>query len=76
MESCISFNLVELDITEEWNWKNKLAAWFPQEAALALQKRETRKIANDSFVNNDFFDHVNRTDFIRKPVVRTYKISI
>ena len=61
----------QLDITEEWNWKNKLAAWFPKEAALALQKREIRKIGNDSFVNNNFFDQVNRIDVIQKPVVRS-----
>ena len=58
-------------LTAEWGWKNKLAAWFPQKAAKALEKREYDKISNDSFLSPDFINQFGARDFINKPVVRS-----
>jgi asparagine synthase (glutamine-hydrolysing) len=58
-------------IRDQWNWKNKLATWFPEQAARALQKREITKIKHDSFINDDFLLTNYSSRSIHKPIVHS-----
>ena len=59
----------QLNVTDKWDWKNKLAAWFPEKAAQQLQQREIRKMEDDEWITENFAAQNLQRDAIYKPVV-------
>jgi asparagine synthase (glutamine-hydrolysing) len=45
-------------IPYHWSWRNYLAAWFPAQAAIQLEKREARKIAGNPDINPEYNDQL------------------
>jgi asparagine synthase (glutamine-hydrolysing) len=59
----------QLSVTDKWDWKNKLAAWFPEKAARQLQQREIKKLKSNSLFNENFAMENFHPVSIYKPVV-------
>jgi asparagine synthase (glutamine-hydrolysing) len=56
----------------EWSWKNKIAAYQPSLAALALNRREFKRIRKASFLNRDYLAAYRPEDNLPpKPTIRT-----
>lgn len=57
------------DINVDWSWKNKLAARFPEIAAVQLESKANAALKNNPFINPAFLKaHYNKKT-IFKPVV-------
>ena len=60
---------VQNNIPVDWSWKNKLAAKFPEIAAVQLESKANKELKSNSFISNDFLKaHYNKKT-IFKPVV-------
>lgn len=60
----------KLGVTDEWNWKNRLAAFMPDTAAKALEQKATRLQQQNPFINADFLAAGSKNNIVKKPVVR------
>ncbi len=63
--------LEKANIPLKWDFKNILAAHLPSHTALALEKREYKKIVNSQFINNQLLKKIKGKEWlgIHKPVV-------
>ncbi|MFI5154258.1 MAG: asparagine synthase (glutamine-hydrolyzing) [Chitinophagales bacterium] len=52
-----------------WGLKNYLAAWFPAQAAIQLEKRELRKLKFQPDIHRDFREHWLDRQTLFKPIV-------
>jgi asparagine synthase (glutamine-hydrolysing) len=58
------------NIRVEWSWKNKLAAKFPEIAAVQLESKANKTLKTNPFLNHAFLkEHYNKKT-IYKPVVK------
>ncbi len=60
----------KLGVTDEWNWKNRLAAFMPETATKALEQRTTKLQQQNPFINRDFLEAGSKNSIVKKPVVR------
>jgi asparagine synthase (glutamine-hydrolysing) len=57
------------NIPIDWSWKNKLAAKFPEIAAVQLESKANKELKSNSFISNEFLKaHYNKKT-IFKPMV-------
>ena len=63
----------KLGVTDEWNWKNKLAAFMPQTTARALEQKAIRLQQQNPFINADYLIAGSKNNIVKKPVV--YKLN-
>lgn len=57
-------------IAVSWNWKNKLAAKFPELAAVQLESKVYKEIKSGTEINLDYFrEHINKQT-LYKPIVK------
>ncbi len=55
---------------EKWNWKNYLAAYYPEKAAKRLQQQAFREMTNNTNLNEAFVHRYQNFDTFTKPAVR------
>ena len=55
---------------QQWNWKNYIAAFYPQEAAQRLQQEALQQVNHHAGFNTEFVMHYQNKDTLTKPVVR------
>ncbi len=63
----------KLGVTDEWNLKNKLAAFMPETTARALEQKANRLQQQNPFINPDFLTAGATNNIVKKPVV--YKLN-
>jgi asparagine synthase (glutamine-hydrolysing) len=54
------------NIGVNWSWKNKLAARFPEMAAVQLENKANKEILNDKFIANNY----RKTNFNKKSIFK------
>jgi asparagine synthase (glutamine-hydrolysing) len=60
---------IQNNISVDWSWKNKLAAKFPEMAAVQLENKANKEILNNKFITNNYRKtHYNKKS-IFKPTV-------
>ncbi len=58
------------DILVDWSWKNKLAAKFPEIAAVQLESKAYKELKNSAGINPEYLKaHCNKKN-LYKPIVR------
>lgn len=57
------------NISVEWSWKNKLAARFPEFAAVQLENKANKAVFNHKFINNNYRKQYFNKKSIYKPAV-------
>ena len=57
------------NITIDWSWKNKLAARFPEIAAVQLESKSNAALKNNPFINPAFLKAHHNKKTIFKPIV-------
>ena len=59
----------KLGVNEAWGFKNRLAAFMPERAAKALERKALKQQARHPFLNPDFLAEGPKGNAIHKPVV-------
>jgi len=54
------------NIAVDWSWKNKLAARFPDIAAVQLENKANKELLNNKFIANDY----RKTNFNKKSIFK------
>lgn len=54
------------DIPVQWSWKNKLAARFPEMAAVQLENKANKELLNNKYINNQY----RKTYFLKKSIFK------
>lgn len=54
------------NISVDWSWKNKLAARFPEMAAVQLENKANKEILNHKFITNNY----RKTNFNKKSIFK------
>ena len=62
--------LRENDFLEQWGWRNYAAAFFPEKAAKALQRKAVRQQNHHANIDPEFLARYLNEDSLQKPVIR------
>ena len=54
------------NIAVDWDWKNKLAARFPEIAAVQLENKANKELLNNKFISNSY----RKTNFNKKSIFK------
>jgi asparagine synthase (glutamine-hydrolysing) len=60
----------KIRVADDWNWKNKMAAFMPETAARALEQKAIRLQQQNPFINPNFLAEGSKNSIVKKPVVR------
>ncbi len=56
---------------DKWNYKNYVAAFFPEQAAKQLQKRAVQQQNNQIFIQKEFLQQYQNKNSLQKPVIKS-----